>query len=98
MNTLQTTHAATGPAATKQDAGVANTFGVFTIRVVSSAPDCVVALETSPDNTTWTEQCRVTGDGWGFAASNHRRRYARVNAINLGTGASPLAATISSYN
>lgn len=98
MNTTQTVHSATGAAAVKQDAGAGSTYGGFTLRVVTPSPNSVVVLETSPDNTAWTAQATVTGDGWGYSASDHRRRYARANVTNLGTGAPPLAATISSYN
>ena len=98
MNITQNPHAATGAAAVKQDAGAGNTFGVFYLRVCSSAPNSVVVLETSPDNTTWTPQATVTGDGWASAASDHRRRYARANVSSLGTGAAPLSTTVNSYN
>jgi hypothetical protein len=98
MNTAQNVHAATGAGANKQDAGVGNTYGVFTLRVVSTVPDSTVVLETSPDNTAWTAQCTVRGDGWGYAASSHRQRYARANVTSLGTGTPVLASTISSYN
>jgi hypothetical protein len=97
VNVVQNVHSATGAGANKQDAGTGNTFGTFYLRVVSPAPDSVVALETSPDNTTWTEQARCSGDNWCFAASNHRRRYARPNVVSLGTGTPPLATTINSY-
>jgi hypothetical protein len=79
------------------DAGAGLTNRTYSLRVVSSVPDSVVALETSPDNTTYTEQCRVTGDGWGYARSDHRQRYARFNVISLGTGAPPLAVTAMAY-
>lgn len=98
MNIVQNAHAATGAAALKHDAGAGNTFGVFYLRVCSAVPNSVVVLETSPDNVTWTPQSTVTGDGWGFAASDHRRRYARSNVTSLGTGAAPLSATVTSYN
>jgi hypothetical protein len=96
-NYLNGNHNATGPAAGRQDAGVGNTWRLFNLRVASAAPDSVVALETSPDNTTFTEQCRVTGDGWGFARSDHKQRYARVNVISLGTGGAPVMSNITSY-
>lgn len=98
MNTAQNAHSATGAGTNKLDAGAGNTNGVYTLRVVGNTPDSVVALETSPDNTAWTEQARVTGDGWCFAASNHRRRSARANVIGLGTGGLGLASTVCSYN
>jgi hypothetical protein len=91
-------HSATGAAATRQDAGAGNTNRGYVLRVVSLAPDSVVSLETSPDNTTYTEQARCTGDGWAFARSDHRQRYARANVINLGTGGLPLATNVCSYN
>jgi hypothetical protein len=76
------------------DAGAGHTFGSFNFKVHSVAPDCVVALETSPDNTTYTEVARVTGPKWGFGRSDHRQRYAHVNVISLGTGTPGLAAVI----
>jgi len=91
---------ATGAIAGPVDAGSGKTFRQFTLRMQSAAPDAVVALETSPDNTTWTEQARVTGGqfgAWCYAASNHARRSARANVINLGTGAPGVAAVISYY-
>jgi hypothetical protein len=95
-NYLAGTHAATGAATGRMDAGAGNTFGVFNLRVVSPSNTTVVALETSPDNSTFTEVCRCTGDGWAFAGSNHRQRYARVNIINMG-GASGIASNVCSY-
>lgn len=97
MNIAGNAHSATGAGANKIDAGAGNTYRTFMLRVVSNAPDSTVALETSPDNTAWTEQCRVTGDGWGYAASNHQRRYARANAIFMGTGGAPLSSNVSGY-
>jgi len=88
------TATATGVVAGPLDAGAGNTYGRFNIKVNSVAPDCVVALETSPDNTTYTEVARVTGPKWGFAGSNQRARYAHINVIGLGTGAPPVAAVI----
>lgn len=85
-NYAQNTHAATGPGAVKHDAGAGNTFRGFTLRVVSPVPDSVVALETSPDNTTWTAQGTVTGDGWVIARSDIRLRAARANCTALGAG------------
>ena len=96
-NILNSTLSATGAATGRMDAGAGLTNRTYTLRVVSAVPDSVVALETSPDNTTYTEQCRVTGDGWAYAASNHARRYARFNVVSLGTGTPPLAATVTSY-
>jgi hypothetical protein len=95
-NYLAGTHAATGAATGRMDAGAGNTFGVFNLRVVSPSNTSVVALETSPDNSTFTEVCRCTGDGWAFAGSNHRQRYARVNIINMG-GAGGIASNVCSY-
>jgi hypothetical protein len=88
------TASATGVVAGPWDAGAGKTRGNFNMKVSSAAPNCVVALETSPDNTTYTEVCRVTGPNWCFAASSDRARYAHVNVINLGTGAPPVAAVI----
>lgn len=76
------------------DAGSGNTFRNFGLHVTSPAPDCVVALETSPDGTTWTEQDRVTGPAWAYVAMHHARREVRANVISLGTGTPPLAACL----
>jgi len=76
------------------NAGAGATYGHFNVKVTGTAPDSVVALETSPDNTTYTEVARVTGSNWGYAGSNQRAQYAHVNVISLGTGAPPLAAVI----
>lgn len=96
-NYLGGAHVATGAATGRMDAGVGNTFRNFNLRVCSNAPNSVVALETSPDNSTFTEVARVTGDGWGFARSDHVQRYARVNVINLGTGGAPISSNVCSY-
>lgn len=96
-NYLAGAHVATGAATGRMDAGVGVTFRNFNLRVVSPVSDCVVALETSPDNSTYTEVARCTGDGWATARSDHRQRYARVNIINLGTGGLPLATNVNSY-
>jgi hypothetical protein len=85
-NYAQNLHTATGPGAVKHDAGAGNTFRNFALRVCSPVPDSVVALETSPDNTTWTPAATVTGDGWAYAASSARVRYARANCTALGAG------------
>jgi hypothetical protein len=95
-NYKQTPHSATGPAAAAMDAGVGNTYGCFYMRVVSAASDSNVALETSPDGTTWTQAATVRGDGWCFARSDARTRQARSNVISLGTGALPLSAIVTS--
>lgn len=82
------------------DAGAGKTYRQLNLRVMG-ANDAIVALETSPDNSAWTEQARVTGGAfgnWCYAASNHARRYARVNVISLGTGTPPVSATISYYS
>jgi hypothetical protein len=85
-NYAQNVHAATGPGTVKHDAGAGNTFRTFTLRVCSPVPDSVVALETSPDNTTWTARGSVTGDGWITAASDVKIRAARANVTALGAG------------
>ena len=85
-NYVQSVHAATGPAAVKHDAGAGGTFRAFSLRVCSPVADSVVALETSPDNTTWTPRTTVTGDGWATAATDTRFRYARANCTALGAG------------
>jgi hypothetical protein len=88
------TATAVGVVAGPMDAGSGLTAGHFNVKVNSTAPDCVVALETSPDNTTYTEVARVTGPRWGYSGSNQRARYAHINVISLGTGAPPVAAVI----
>jgi len=96
-NYAQNLHAATGPGTNKHDAGAGNTFRAFSLRVCSPVPDSVVALETSPDNTTWTAAATVTGDGWATAATSARSRYARANCTALGAGgAGALGAGLSS--
>lgn len=85
-NYAQNIHAATGPGAVKHDAGAGVTFRAFSMRVCSPVPDSVVALETSPDNTTWTARGSVTGDGWVTAATDTKFRYARANLTALGAG------------
>lgn len=96
-NYAQTPHAATGASTTKLDAGAGNTYRSFSLRVCSNAPNSVVNLETSPDNTVWTVMASVTGDGWATARSDHAQRYARANCTNLGTGAAPLSSNVCSY-
>jgi len=83
-----------GVVANPLNAGAGATYGHFYLKVKSTAPDCVVALETSPDNTTYTEVARVTGSKWGYSRSDLRAQYAHVNVISLGTNAPPLAAVI----
>lgn len=96
-NFAQNTHIATGPGTVKHDAGAGATFRSFTLRVCSPVADSVVALETSPDNTAWTAQAIVTGDGWAIARSDQRSRYARANCTALGAGgAGALGAGLSS--
>lgn len=85
---------ATGAISGPVDAGAGNNFRNFSLKVSSAVPNCIVALETSPDNATWTEQDRVTGPNWAYVAMHHARRYARANVINLGTPSGPVAATI----
>lgn len=87
--------AATGAIAGPVDAGVGNVIRQVTLRVNGPAYDSVVALETSPDGTTWTERDRVTGPDWAFTAGHFTAREARANVINLGTGGLPLSAVIS---
>ena len=88
------TASATGAVAGPVDAGAGNTFRNFNLKVTSQAPDSVVSLETSADDVEWDEQDRVTGPNWSSAARHHSRRYARVNVINLGTGAHPLSVVL----
>jgi hypothetical protein len=96
------TATATGPVGTPINAGAGKTYRNFNLKVDSPIPDCVVALETSPDDTTWTEVCRVTGPKWAYAASDATAQYARVNVIAMGTGAAgrtdPSCGTSAGYN
>lgn len=84
---------ATGPVS-PADAGSGKEFYSAHINVIGSAPDSVVALEASPDDTDYTEEARVTGPQWGSASSDLRARYLRANVITLGTGGQPFAAVI----
>ena len=97
-NYLAGAHVATGAATGRLDAGVGLTNRNFNLRVCTNAANTVVALETSPDNSTYTEVARCTGDGWASARSDHVQRYARVNVINLGTGGAPISSNVSCYN
>jgi hypothetical protein len=54
------------------------------LRVTGASRTTVVALETSPDNSTWTERDRVTGEGFAEAGVHVYARYARENIIGLG--------------
>lgn len=88
------TATATGAVTGTVDAGSGKTYRNITMKVTSAAPDCSVALETSPDGTTWTEQDRVSGPNWAQVSYHHARREIRANVIFLGTGAPPISATI----
>ncbi len=59
------------------------------LKVAGAADSAVVALETSPDNSTWTERDRVQGNGFAVAGYHIQTRYVRENVISLG-GASNL--------
>jgi hypothetical protein len=80
------TATAVGPVANPVNAGAGKTFRQYGLKVTSTSPDCVVALETSPDNVTYTEACRATGPHWAYGGSSVTSEYARVNVISLGTG------------
>jgi hypothetical protein len=88
---------AVGPVANPVNAGAGKTFRQYGLKVMSIAPDCVVALETSPDNVTYTEACRATGPKWAYGGSSVTSEYARVNVISLGTGGHPVAAVVTHY-
>jgi hypothetical protein len=90
---------ATGPVAGPVDAGAGNTHRQFTLKVLSSTPDVSVALETSPDGTTWTQQsiAQKGRSAWGYARGDLAARFARVNVLSLGTGTPPVAAVIGYY-
>jgi len=94
------TASATGPTAA-WDAGAGKAFSGLKFEVICPyAPDYVVALETSPDSTTWTEQARIPGSPgnynflasgnygskWGYARSDHAQRYVLANVISTGSG------------
>lgn len=76
------------------DAGAGHNWRNIYLKVATPARDAVVALETSPDNTTFTEVARVTGPNWGFARADHRQRILRANVISLGTGTPPASVNI----
>jgi hypothetical protein len=90
----QFTASATGPIANPIDAGAGKLYRNVYFKVSSAAANAVVALESSPDNTTYTEIGRVTGSNWGFARSDHRQRYLHANVISLGTGTPPVSVNI----
>lgn len=54
------------------------------LKVLGASPTTVVALETSPDNSTWTERDRLVGNGWAVGPLHVATRYARENVISLG--------------
>jgi hypothetical protein len=91
---LSATGAATGPA----DAGAGLNYRGCNLRVAGTASDSVVALESSPDNSTWTEQVRVTGPNWCTARSDLAARYLRPNVVSLGTGGAALAAVVTAVS
>jgi hypothetical protein len=67
------------------NAGAGNTFKNLAMKVSSAAPDCVVNLETSPDDAIWTVADQVTGgDRWAVAGLHVHAQYVRSNVINLG--------------
>lgn len=88
------TATATGPIAGPVDAGSGNTYQIKSVKVSGPAADSVVALETSPDGTTWTTADAVTGPNWASAALHLRARFARANVVSLGTGSPPLAVVL----
>lgn len=69
----------------------------WSLKVSGASPTTVVALETSPDNSTWTERDRVTGNGWAVAGPHIATRYARENVIGLG-GQSKITVQLVSAN
>jgi hypothetical protein len=96
MPVVSNAHTATGAGANVMDAGAGNNFRSFSIKVTTPylVTDSVVALETSPDGTTWTEAARVTGSNWATSRSDLRVREARANVIGLGTGGAAIATCI----
>jgi hypothetical protein len=96
MPIISNAHTATGPGANVLDAGSGNKFRSFSIKVTAPylVTDSVVALETSPDGTTWTEAARVTGANWATGRSDLNVREARANVIGLGTGGAAIASCI----
>jgi hypothetical protein len=90
----QFTASATGPIAGPIDAGAGKLYRNIYVKVSSAAKDAVVAIESSPDNTTYTEVARVTGSNWAYARSDHRQRYLHANVISLGTGTPPVSVNI----
>lgn len=67
------------------NAGASATFKHLGMKVSSLAPDCVVNLETSPDDATWTVADQVIGGNrWAVAGLHAAAQYVRSNVINLG--------------
>lgn len=76
------------------DAGAGKLYRNIYAKAASPAANSVVAIETSPDNTTYTEVARITGSNWVFARSDHQQRYLRANVVNLGTGGGRVSVNI----
>jgi hypothetical protein len=63
--------------------------------VTNGAADSQIALETSPDNTTWTRIATVTGQkSCAIINAGIGARYARVNVVAMGTGQTKVGAVI----
>lgn len=91
------TATAVGEIAGPVDAGVGNTYKNYNLKAFG-APDCVLALETSPDDTVWTEQDRVTGPNWAYTSLHHPARAARVNVVSLGAAGNPVGAVLTYHS
>lgn len=76
---------ATGAAAAV-DFGAGYTSTGWVMVPTSVAPDSALALEVSPDNTTWTRVGQTTGARPVIWFGGHiAARYARINVVALGT-------------
>ena len=68
------------------DYGAGSSLGTWVMTVTNAAADSVCALETSPDNTTWTRVGTVTGmKSCAVINAGLGARYGRINVIALGT-------------
>ena len=85
---------AVGPGANVANAGAGKQYKYISMKVTTAAPDTVVQLQTSPDNTTWTTVDTVTGPNWGWAARGARGQYVRANCTAMGTGVTSFGAVV----
>jgi hypothetical protein len=73
-------------AGTAQDFGASYQSNGWVMTPTSFAPDSQIALEISPDNTTWTRFGLSVGGRPVICFGTHvAARYARINVVALGT-------------